>query len=503
MASSPSPLLLLGLDVGDGRLLDEWARAGSLPNFERLRREGTFASLSTPADVLHVSGWPSLYTGCLPGEHGVYYTHQPAPGHQGARPFQPDQYGVPPCWAELDRQGIPCILFDAPYTSLVPGFRGVQILEWGTWAHYTEPVTSPSGIADRLRQHVGSYPLRWEANRIGLVALDPAAVRRELLPAVQAKTRAIRWLLKNEPWQFCFAVYGETHPAAHYLWPAAESTGKDLADLKAVYAEIDRGLGELLAVVPEGTTVAVVSTDGVGPNIAGWHLLPRILEGLGFSVPPGARDDAAPPRKSVVSRLRDLLPNDLRQAVSRYLPASLRESLRKRKAAESVDWSRSVAYCLPTDLEGCIRINQQGREPQGIVPPGSPFDEVCEQIRAGLLDLKHPDSGDPLVRDVIRCQDVFPGPRQGSLPDLIVRWTTDRPIRAAAGETIGTVSAPSPDQRTGTHQGAGFLLVCGPGVPAGHVHEGAEVVHLAATILRHFDRERTATGPLLWPMNDH
>ncbi len=77
-------VLAIGLDVGDGRLLRHWAGAGSLPHLKRLIDGGAWSALDTPAKTLHVSAWPSLYTGTSPGEHGVYYTFQPAPGEQGA-----------------------------------------------------------------------------------------------------------------------------------------------------------------------------------------------------------------------------------------------------------------------------------------------------------------------------------------------------------------------------------------------------------------------------------
>ena len=77
------PVLMIGLDMGDGRLLERWAGEGHLPAVAALLRNGRGQPLETTADALHVSGWPSLYTGTHPGEHGVYYTFQPAPGPAG------------------------------------------------------------------------------------------------------------------------------------------------------------------------------------------------------------------------------------------------------------------------------------------------------------------------------------------------------------------------------------------------------------------------------------
>jgi len=144
------------------------------------------------------------------------------------------------------------------------------------------------------------------------------------------------------------------------------------AAARAVYAAIDAAVGELLAAAGDVEHVLVVSGDGGGPNHAGWHLLPEVLERMGFLVPPGKAggDDGPTAKPGLYGRLRGLVPSGLRQSVSRRLPASLRDRLMKKGADAHVDWSRTRAFCLPTDLEGCVRINLRGREPEGIVAPG-------------------------------------------------------------------------------------------------------------------------------------
>ena len=64
-------VLVIGLELGEGRLLREWAEAGQLPTLKALLDEGTWGWLDTTASQLHVSAWPSIYTGVGPGEHGV------------------------------------------------------------------------------------------------------------------------------------------------------------------------------------------------------------------------------------------------------------------------------------------------------------------------------------------------------------------------------------------------------------------------------------------------
>jgi predicted AlkP superfamily phosphohydrolase/phosphomutase len=481
--------LVLGLDVGDGCLVRHWAKNGRLPHLERLIGEGAWATLATPAETLHVSAWPSLYTGTAPGAHGVYYTFQPCPGEQGAVRFRADQYGQPTVWERAARAGRRCLVFDAPYTNPVDG-GGFQVLEWGTWAHYTEPASRPTELLGELMATCGRYPLGFEANQIGLSALDPAELVPKLTASAAAKGRALAWLLGQGPFDLAFAVFGETHPSAHYLWPAGRVSSDvarsqaEFERLREVYAAVDRAIGAVLESSPAFDHVLVVSGDGAGANHAGWHLLPEVLARAGFLVPPGSPEQgngAGRAGRSAYTRLRELVPASLRQSVSRRLPAAVRDRLMKQGEQARIDWSRTRAYCLPTDLEGCLRINLRGREPEGIVEPAD-FERTCDELEALLRGLSNPATGRRAVAEVVRVARDLPGARAERLPDLVARWDASVPIAALSSPAVGTVSAPSPDMRPGTHAAPGFLIARGPGFGPGN-ELSARVEDLAPTLL--------------------
>ena len=92
-------VVVVGFDMGDPKLLRDWAAKGHLPNIASLISGGTWLDLETTADILHTSTWPSFATGDRPGKHGVYYPYQPSPGHQEAQLIEPDQYGSPTFWS--------------------------------------------------------------------------------------------------------------------------------------------------------------------------------------------------------------------------------------------------------------------------------------------------------------------------------------------------------------------------------------------------------------------
>lgn len=496
---SSSRVLIIGLDVGDGRLIEQWAREGYLPVINSVMRNGARGSLGTSAEALHVSGWPSLYTGTLPGKHGIYYTYQPAPGLQGARRFGPDQYGYPPLWQLLSEGGKSCVVLDAPYTHPHGHFSGIQVFEWGTWAWYWKPMSTPAWIMRELTRQCGPYPLGFEANQIGLNSLDPAELQERLTKAAACKAKGVQWLMTKAPWDLFMVVFGETHAAAHYCWPSANcspaaiSADTSYKSLRTVYEAVDHAIGAILGSMSDEVTVFIVSVDGVGPNYSGWHLLPEVLQRLGFTAAsdrggsedsPGSQQDRT--KKDLFKRMRDLVPVELRRNISRRLPTRWRDSLFLRWSTANIDWAKTRAYCLPTDLEGCIRINLRGREPQGIVNDGTEYEDICKKLTTCLEHLINPLTGRPAVRQVIRTGDLLPGARRHYLPDLITLWSDEAEITEIHSPEIGVVSAPSPDARTGTHRPPGFMVARGPHVRCGHVLTGGHVVDFAPTVLSQF-----------------
>ncbi|WP_254034967.1 hypothetical protein [Planktothrix agardhii] len=63
------------------------------------------------------------------------------------------------------------------------------------------------------------------------------------------------------------------------------------------------------------------------------------------------------------------------------------------------------AFALPTfAVEGFVRINLKGREPEGIVEPDN-YDELCEELTQHLYNLKDARTGKSVIKKVVRTRD--------------------------------------------------------------------------------------------------
>jgi len=83
----------------------------------------------------------------------------------------------------------------------------------------------------------------------------------------------------------------------------------------------------------------------------------------------------------------------------------------------NVDWSKTKAYALGL---GQIYINEAGREAKGIVHPGAEYQQVAQQIKAGLEAYVDPETGEHPVAHVFTRDEAYNGVYDPVLiPDLI------------------------------------------------------------------------------------
>ncbi len=494
-------ILFIGLDAGDADLIERWMLEGHLPTISRMRSQGTWARLKTTAEVFHVSAWPSIFTGTEPDTHGLYHAYVVRPGHQGLLRPRPDESPVPFLWKVLSEAGKRSVVIDAFLTCPLRPFNGVQIVEWGSWSWFWEPTTVPESLQREIRRKFGPYPAD-DHSKVGMTPVtDIAEFRRRLLAGVETKTRVVRWLMEKETWDLFLVVFGESHPAGHYFWHlydegylthprGAAAAFRDA--LRDVYVALDRAIGALLRTVDRDTTVMLVSGDGMAANYSGSHLLPDLLARMrAFNDVTEAAETVAPNKPAdLLSTVRNMVPERFRNLVSRVvLSRQMQEQLSLRWKSAGIAWPRTRAFVIENANEGYIRVNLKGREPEGIVEPGTEYEALCDEICRTARSMVNPATGKPAALAVYKTDDLFSGPRRSHMPDIVITWDlAARVTTELLTEQYGLITVPAPACAvapfySGNHWPNAFAVVVGPDVPAGATLEGRSILDLAPTIL--------------------
>ena len=490
--------LLVACDAMEWNLVHEWARAGYLPTFRHLIEQGSRAILSTTAAQLPDTVWGSICTGCNPAKFEKYFYVQYNPDTQGLRHVRDDAIRRPPFWDYLTKAGCKVCAVDVAKFPISSSINGCQVTNWGAHATKTERKSTPSSLMAQIDAKFGRHPVG-DCDRLNLNPNAMRDLRQRILDGVRLHGKLFRWLMKEYEWDVFIAGISAPHCIGHHFWRWCDPTRPEhgdgdpdgLADsIRLVYQAIDREIGEMLEQAGPDTRCLVLAGHGMGPlRHASWNLT-EMLELWGYGPNPvtrvSQRDGAREARVNPWRLLKMKMPGTLQYAIKDRLPQRLQDELLFRWYRGGKDWSRYRAFAVPNnDTVGAIRIGVKGRDRYGLVEPGAEYDRICADIQRALLELTDPVSGRPVVRRVTLSRDEFRGEFLHQLPDITVLWEIAFAWNSLRSPRFGTLHIRQQDGRSGSHSDHGFLLMAGPGIPAGAVMSDCSVYDIAPTVLEH------------------
>ena len=486
------------------RLLDE----GRLPTLAALRERGRWAPLETPAEHFASGLYQPLYSGMELREHGLYFPYQWSAAEQRLR--HAHHFPAPePVWDRVARCGARSLVVD-PYESRLPRASGVTYLSGWQFVNRAtlERCSVPPQLQRSLARRHGRPPVVEEVfGRPTVRRLR--RIRRHFAAAPGRVADAVTELLEQSSYDLLWVSFPVLHLAGHQLWdPGAvlrrdseHGLPEDLEDpLPEIYAAVDLALERVLASLPAGADVVVLSAVGMGPNTSRSDLLPEMLEAVLAGGPARTRPQRAE-SGSWIWRLRSGVRTALRASVARALSDRQLLDLSARLELGRVDWSRTRAFPLPTAHQGYVRLNLRGRERDGVVDPAD-APALMDEITSGLLSFSDLD-GARSVAGVDRAAEVVgEGPGLAVMPDLVVRWS-EQPSTGLAGVAsplYGEVRRRGGGTgRSGNHFSDAWVLLA-PGASRAHQFERrARLVDVAATVctLLGVDRHESMTGDAL------
>jgi predicted AlkP superfamily phosphohydrolase/phosphomutase len=483
---SPAPrVLFVGIDAADKDLIFEWARGGWLPNLRALLERCAWTPTRNPVGLYVGAVWPSFYTATSPARHARYCYSQIKPGSYDVEKFTPTDVRREPFWNELSRAGRRCAIIDVPKTFPSDPLDGIQLVDWGTHDPDHGYSSQPAPLASEIAARYGHPLHKCDAAERGAQGLG--GLRDQLVARAGSRTELVLDLLGREAWDLFAVVFSESHCAGHQLWhthdPSHPRHDPELTralggdPMRDVYAAIDAGLGRLLERVGPQTPVFVLASHGMGPHYDATFLLGEILRRI-------RERSLSPARRGLgdgLARLWQATPLPLRRLLA-PLHQRARKGMGQAFPTAGIEGSATFWEVPNNDVYGGIRVNLSGREPRGVVQPGAELDRLCAQLGAELQTLVNLETGRPLVKRVLRTADLYAGEHLDALPDLMVEWDREFPIRRIHSPTLGTIEGEFQGRRTGDHRPEGLLMAAGPGIRPGRLDGDVSVMDIAPTL---------------------
>jgi len=490
-------VFVLGLDGATWDILTPLADAGELPNLARLAARGASGTLNSVFPPLSPVAWTGVMTGKNSGKHGVYefleHGHDPLKGRvNSSRAIRAELV-----WEVAGRHGKATVAGGVPMSYPPRKAPGFYLGDFLSPPHAPDFASDPAVLAE-LETALGG-PYRPWSTAVHDGGREKSALG-ELTEFLDHHLKAVRFLMGRCDWDLFMFDLMATDRAQHELWHvwdtthrAARGRERELGALRPGFIDfwkrLDAGVGEIEAALPADAALILMSDHGFGPiewyvNFNVWLLERGDL----------ALIDSPYVRQKHWCYKRGMTPEGVynlmvrlglaRHRVSRFQGEQVGWLDRLAESAflskRHIDWSKTKAYAQGNF--GQIFVNQRGRQPQGSVAPED-VRPLLDDLKAGLLAIPHPETGEPLVERVVERDELYDGPQAHLAPDLTV-VLKDWRYRTIGLHDFTTNKVISPSfGPTGDHRMEGILIAAGPAFKAGAVPAGATLLDIAPTVL--------------------
>jgi len=486
-------VLVIGVDAATFDLIDPWVAQGVLPNFQRLMAEGTRATLWSAPNSSSAAAWTSFATGKNPGKHGIYYFTRPKKDSYEMQIINGSHRDGLTVWQIASHYGKKVGVVNVPMTYPADSVNGFMISGMDAPGSHVPGWTYPDDLMDQIPSELGEYAIE-----CGLPTYAKAGRLDKGLElayqTIEQRTRYSLYLTQNFPWDLFITVYRTIDPIQHYSWKHMSVSEGSASDdegfsnaIRDGYIRVDQGIGQLMQQAPSGTRVIIVSDHGGGASLLGFKELPGWLVEHGFmalQLTKGGKAVANSLLRRGYQWADAYFAPKLKKSLSRLLPA-VRDKVVSSVMFGQVDWSRTRLYITAAGRE--LRVNLKGREAQGIVEPGEEYETLCDEVIAALLEWRDLASGDRLITDVKRREEVYAGPHVAEAADLLIYWNYEN-------EALHQFASPSSRSKhldysswreliSGGHRPNGVFIAHGPGIQPGRDAVEADLWDVAPTIL--------------------
>jgi predicted AlkP superfamily phosphohydrolase/phosphomutase len=490
--SSKTKVLIVGLDGVPLSLIEGWAREGKLPTFRRLMEEGTTGDLKSTIPPTSGPSWSTFMSGKNPGKTGIYDFLYRREGTYTFPPVNASRRDGVALWKLLSNLGRRVGIVNVPMSYPVEEVNGYMISGWMT-PYSAQDFSYPSELWRELRDEIGYYTI-YPTETFSESRRESFFQASDRLLDMRCET--VSYLMEKYPSDMFMVVLFDTDRILHQLWHYLEPDhpwrdSDDRTDKSApvvrYFQRVDEKLAEIVDRADEDTVIVVLSDHGMGAAhnfivLNNWlldvgllqlkrdpfRLIKRWLFDVGFTL-------------RNVHRVADAM--GLAKHAE-YKGLYSMDHLMKRVFLSflDVDWTKSKAYSFGRHL-GSIYLNVKGREPEGVVEPGQEYEEVREEVIQLAREFVHPQTGEPLIGEILKKEDIYEGPYLDRAPDLILRPRDDKNIFFGLADFGSNSTVDTVYRYSGMHRDYGMLIMSGKGVEKGARIEGAEIQDMAPTIL--------------------
>lgn len=458
--------LFIGMDGATFTVLDDLVAGEQpvMPFMAKLFANGVRSRLRSTPNPLTPPAWVSLMTGRSPGHHGVFdFIRAEERGDDVFFTlYDSRDCRVETIWSIASRQDKRVVALNFPFTAPPPkDLNGFMVPGFVPWRHLRRN-SAPRDLYDRLKSIPDFNPkeLAWDFDQEKRALDDLSDEDRENwvkyhLPREKQWFRIAEYLLREESPDLMAVMFDGVDKLQHQAWlyvdPAQQTS--DVSDyhkrMRVLCLEYFRQL--------DGFIEKLVSAAGPDAQVF-------LASDHGFTA------------TNEIVRINTYL-HEKGYLKWREVPDTEAGRRREDSMFAYLDWKETVAYCRTPSSNGInIRVAQNPGD-SGVSP--EEYEALRDRLIRDLEDFKDPQTGDRIIREVHKREDVFPGAAMGDAPDLLL-------VLRDYGFVSIKNKVPAVEPRpeiAGTHHPDGVFIASGPGISTGASIGRRKIMDVGATLL--------------------
>jgi len=475
-------IFIIGIDGGTWDVLKPLMEDRTMPQLALLAREGVSGILNSTIPPETAPAWASFQTGVLPGKHGIFEFYQ-----HGSEDYNPvfvdsSKIPLPTLWDIAGRCGRKLLVVNVPLTyppRKINGGLVTGLLTPSTQSRFTYPPE----LSQEILSFEKDYTIATTQELYNRTDLESFLDR--LISTEESRTRTMLHLMERQSWDIAMLHFHSTDPLQHALYCHLDPT-HSLYDpeihrrIKRFYHALDGCLAKLIKTLPPDALKVIVSDHGFG-SVYKTININNFLVAENFM----ALKHRGAFNKKWLPSIKFLRTLDKKFIRGRFSHAQRAALSRKFRLDKFIDWSQTCAFMLNGWLYGFIYLNCQGREKQGIVGSGKEYTALREDLARRISRIKDPQTGEPVIQDVFKKEDLYTGPFVPQAPDLVLvprlGYAFSRSFTGSPDDLF-TINRLKRDH-TGTHRPEGIFLFHGGDIDPSSTIRRAHIVDMFSSIL--------------------
>ena len=460
--------LFIGMDGATFTVLNDLTSAAhgapAMPFLARVFAQGSRAKLRSTPNPLTPPAWVSLMTGRGPGHHGVFdFIRAEERGEDVFFTlYDARDCRVETIWSIASRQGKRVAALNFPFTAPPPkDLNGFMVPGFVPWRHLRRNSTPPD-LYDRLKTIEGfdAQELAWDFEQEkqameSLTDADREKWVRYHLPREKQWFRIADHLLREEAPELMAVMFDGVDKLQHQAW---------------LYIDPDQQQGERSDYHRRMRVLCLEyfrQLDG---------FIEQLVTAAGPEVQVFLASDHGFTATHEVVRINTYL-GEKGWLHWKEVPDTAEGRRREDSMFAHLDWSRTIAYCRTPSSNG-INIRVAAQPGQSGVRPEE-YAATRERLIRDLEDLRDPASGERIIAEIHKREDVFPGAAMKDAPDLLLVL---RDFGFVSIKNKLPVVEPRPEI-AGTHHPDGVFIAYGPGIAQGKTIGRRRIMDVGATLL--------------------